>query len=328
MAQTCTNTLDEWAAEERLRTVIMDGVKKVSVIDVICASKGCSSDTARSVYKRMVQAGQVGLFAESFCPGKEGRGGARERIPVASAEEVIQLLHALPGDTAFKRNAANVLVRYLGGDPTLADEVMENRAAQERLSTEAPDHPARLFGAAVENGEVLPRGAVSNALEGVQKAIDNLRGEVQQTHVWSFSNTSKGQISGRELAKVGHILGGQELRQVDLDERVIKVVDWLSPRFAKKVWQAHGRKIKSIFCVELKRTKMDECAREGRSPFVVFNQGEYRIVYTEADDELMDTVLQSLMPRLENMIGRDNLVATRPRKQRRISEFFGSSASD
>jgi hypothetical protein len=321
MAQTCTNTLDEWAAEERLRTVIMDGVKKVSVIDVICASKGCSAATARSTYKRLVGDKQIGPFScVADCHA--------HNIPVASAEEVIQLLHALPGDTVFKRNAANILVRYLGGDPTLTDEVIENRAAQERLSTEAPDHPVRLFGAAVENGEVLPRGAMSSALEGVQKAIDNLRGEVQQTHVWSFSNTSKGQISGRELAKVGHILGGQELRQVDLDERVIKVVDWLSPRFAKKVWQAHGRKIKSIFCVELKRTKMDECAREGRSPFVVFNQGEYRIVYTEADDELMDTVLQSLMPRLENMIGRDNLVATRPRKQRRISEFFGSSASD
>ena len=222
-----------------------------------------------------------------------------------------------------------MLVRYLGGDPTLADEVLENRAAQERLAEEAPDHPARLFGAAVENGEVLPRGAaVSAALANVHNAIDGLRGELQQTHVWSFSKTSRGQISDRNIVQVGQVLGGEALREVDHDEHVIKVVDWLKPRFSEKVWKAHGRKIKSLFCVELKRAKMDECTREGREPYVAFNQGEHRIVYTEADDELMSTVLQSMRPRLESMTGRDDLFAVaRPAKQRRIKDFFRKSSS-
>ena len=98
-AQTIASTLEEWAAEGRLRTAIMEGVKKVSVIDVICASKECSIDTANSTYRRMLEAGAIKDFARASCPCKEGRGGAREPIPVASAEEVVQLLHALPGES-------------------------------------------------------------------------------------------------------------------------------------------------------------------------------------------------------------------------------------
>ena len=38
------------------------------------------------------------------------------------------------------------------GDPTLAEQVLSNRAAQEQLAESAPDHPARAFGEAVEAG--------------------------------------------------------------------------------------------------------------------------------------------------------------------------------
>ena len=146
-------TLDQWAAEGRLRTVVMDGVKKVSVTDVICASKGCSPDSARTMYARLVKAGRVPQIGHALIQHK-GRGGAQSPIPVANACEVIQLLHALPGDSAFKRNASNVMVRYLGGDLTLTSEVAENRLAQERLAADTPDAPARIFGEAVEAGQL------------------------------------------------------------------------------------------------------------------------------------------------------------------------------
>ena len=99
-------TLDQWAAQGRLRTVVMeDGIKKVSVVDVICASKGCSAATAHSTYARLLGAGDIGPFALANCQNIRGRGGARTPIPVASAEEIVRLLHALPGDSEFKRNA-------------------------------------------------------------------------------------------------------------------------------------------------------------------------------------------------------------------------------
>jgi hypothetical protein len=301
-----------------------DGVKKVSVVDVIRASKGCSAATAHSTYARLLGAGEIGPFALANCQSKEGRGGARTPIPVASAEEIVRLLHALPGDSEFKRNAANVLVRYLGGDETLAAEVSENRAAQEQLAAENPDHPARIFGEAVESGEVLPRGGELGQLcQSIRNELRGLREEMRETHVWSFSNTSKNQRSGLNLAREGIVVGGSELVQLDRDERVIRVSDWLKERHSADVWRKHGHKFKSLFSLELKRAKLEQCLQQQQRPYVTINQGEHRLIYTEADDALMTSVLASLKSRFEGIAERDDLYARmRPMKQRRMTDYF------
>jgi hypothetical protein len=54
-------------------------------------------------------------------------------------------------------NAADVLARYLGGDPELVMEVWANRRAQEELAKGQPEHPARLFGEAVETQATAPK---------------------------------------------------------------------------------------------------------------------------------------------------------------------------
>ena len=111
--------------------------------------------------------------------------------------------------------------------------------------------------------------------------------------------------------------------QLDRDERVVRVVDWLKERHAADVWSKHGHKFKSLFCLELKRAKMDQCLRQQQRPYVTVNQGEHRLVYTEADDELMTTVLASLKERFESIAERDDLYARmRPLKQRRMTEFL------
>ena len=52
----------------------------------------------------------------------------RQKTPGAKATQVIEIVMALPGVKArqFRRNAAKVLVRYLGGDVTLLDDVRAN----------------------------------------------------------------------------------------------------------------------------------------------------------------------------------------------------------
>ena len=50
---------------------------------------------------------------------------------------------------AFK--AIDVLVRYLGGDPELAQEILTMRKIQEHLAEEQPSHPLRAFGEDVES---------------------------------------------------------------------------------------------------------------------------------------------------------------------------------
>jgi hypothetical protein len=57
----------------------------------------------------------------------------------------------LPGRAAAiaRQSAANVVVRYLGGDVSLVGEVMANRNMQAQLE---PEHPASIFGQSVRQG--------------------------------------------------------------------------------------------------------------------------------------------------------------------------------
>ena len=69
--------------------------------------------------------------------------------------------------------------------------------------------------------------------------------------------------------------------------------------------------------------KIRESLEEGLPPPVAFNQGEHRIVYTNADTELMIQTLSACRVRFEAIAGRDAQLISRPRgSQRSIVEFM------
>jgi hypothetical protein len=126
----------------------------LSVYDVIRVVKGCSAIVASNTYLRLLKEERVPAFPATCLihqTGESIRGGCRKPTPVADARGIVQLVWALPGKSDFRRQCADVCVRYLGGDTTLVDEIFKNRAAQEVLAREDPEHPARVFGEAVES---------------------------------------------------------------------------------------------------------------------------------------------------------------------------------
>jgi hypothetical protein len=74
-----------------------------------------------------------------------GRGGNRDSLVPQDLPTLIEVIFLLPG-----RAAAQIFVRYLGGDLSLIGEVQQLRHIQENLGDVDPEHPLRLFGAAVE----------------------------------------------------------------------------------------------------------------------------------------------------------------------------------
>ena len=90
-------------------------------------------------------------------------------VPVAvlfgSLAKVTEYIMLLPGKTAAKvrAEAARLLVRYLGGDLGLLDEVREMRHVQEHLAEVDPNHWARAFGRAVEPPSLPPEPVVVSA---------------------------------------------------------------------------------------------------------------------------------------------------------------------
>jgi len=93
------------------------------------------------------------LIAKFKFPGR-----GRQTIDVAPLATALEFAFLLPGKAAanIRRQAATLMVRYLGGDTTLVEEVYSNRRSQESLSTIPEDQrtvqeqATRLCGEAVE----------------------------------------------------------------------------------------------------------------------------------------------------------------------------------
>ncbi len=79
---------------------------RIAVYDVIAAAKGCAGSDAGKIFRRMLQAGTVpwcGEVLPDFIKAAS-HGGARGPVVVATAQEMVQILWALPGTSTFRKN--------------------------------------------------------------------------------------------------------------------------------------------------------------------------------------------------------------------------------
>ena len=120
---------------------------KVAVIDVIAHVRNVTHNHAATIYKRLCDEDRaptctmqslpprVDLSVTTKCQHAQRRSGgfscASQDTPVATAAEMVEIIWALPGNAEFRRNCAQIAVRYLGGDETLVEEIRTNRRAQE-----------------------------------------------------------------------------------------------------------------------------------------------------------------------------------------------------
>ncbi len=131
---------------------------------------GCSAHKCSNVFSRVSEA-----FPEVLtgCSNFKFSGRGQRETPVAEVRTIVEIIMVLPGRAAsqVRKAAADVMVRYLGGDPSLVEEIAANRLRQEDIGE---DEPARLFGQTVES-EALKRKREEVAmleLEGRMKASE------------------------------------------------------------------------------------------------------------------------------------------------------------
>ena len=122
----------------------------MSVVDVIAGVRSVTHNYAAQLYQRLLREERVPhcevrplpprQVTAGGSPQRIHRGGARvaQETPVATAAEMVEIVWQLPGTAEFRRNCAQTVVRYLGGDESLVDEIRRNRAAQERLARDNP----------------------------------------------------------------------------------------------------------------------------------------------------------------------------------------------
>ena len=119
----------------------------MAVYDVLQVVTGCSAHNCSNVFSRVSQA-----FPEvnTGCSNFKFSGRGQRETPVAELRTIVEIIMVLPGRAAsqVRKAAADVMVRYLGGDPSLVEEIAANRVQQEDMGEE---EPARIFGQAIES---------------------------------------------------------------------------------------------------------------------------------------------------------------------------------
>ena len=121
----------------------------VSVIDVVSAITGHNGSNAALTFGRLKSEHPE---VTTNCSDFRFPGQGQRKTPCTSIRGMVELIFLLPGHHAarVRRQAAELLVRYLGGDLQIIPEVCHNRGIQEELVARAPEDPRRVFGGVVE----------------------------------------------------------------------------------------------------------------------------------------------------------------------------------
>jgi len=170
-----------------------DGAPEMlSIIDVLAVLCECSNDRAGEIFRDLKHANLNGSGeVRAVCPNLHKFAGAGQRpTPIASPLEILRIINYIPINrytkvTALKNKFSEVITRAIGGDPTLAMEVMATNHAYESGMIE-PDHPLQAFrtqaGKELQNKELAcdPRvlemmSAMHTTMERVVKSNEEMR---------------------------------------------------------------------------------------------------------------------------------------------------------
>ncbi|KAK9860328.1 hypothetical protein WJX84_006176, partial [Apatococcus fuscideae] len=122
--------------------------RRVAILDVIKAITGNVNPRTTWADLQHTYPHDVGENA-GFSDSYKFPGRGYQVSPVTDARGLVTIMNLLQGERAarFRMKEADLLVRHLGGDLSLIQEIKDIRAQQEGLPA---DHPARIFGEDVE----------------------------------------------------------------------------------------------------------------------------------------------------------------------------------
>ena len=216
----------------------------------------------------------------------------------------------LPGKQAarLRRQAAELLVRYLGGDLSLVEEVCRLRGFQDQVATRAPEDPRRLFGEAVEatgtpSAEFLSTvctnivdRTIPLVIEKLTSYIDDRLAHLDGRQRVNLNVRAPKRPASQQPPIAKDIAGAGRPYPVArfLDEKQRTDTSWISVR--KSFAPAFGMQV-----LILKKRKLKH---EGRAAMYVEQNHRAQMLYTEEDRELMEEAWQLTAAHREDLTGR------------------------
>jgi len=280
---------------------------RISVIDVAVMITGHGPDYASQAIRNI---------SENY-PDVRGiitdlkfRGRGQRNTPVTDVRGIVNFILLLPGRQAarVRRQAAELLCRYLGGDLALIDEVCAIRGFQEQLAARAPEDQRRLFGEAVE--------ASSSSLDPpLAQVLSNMNERL----------TKQEQMLARIHESLEH-----DRQRVNLNVRAPKRAAPHKPQIARDIaglrpfpvakfldqkeredptWKCARRSFAPTFGMQVQVLKKNKLREEGKAAVYVEQNSRPQLLYTDEDRELMQAAWEMTTAHREDLAGRPGRAA-------------------
>jgi len=217
------------------------------------------------------------------------RGQGQRKTPVTDVRGAVELILVLPGAHASQilKQAAELLVKYLGGDLAIIDEICVLRGFQEQLAARAPDDPRCIFGGAVETSSstnaqtARALSTMNQRLTAQEQALNAIREQLKNNRQRVNLNVRAPRRAVPYQAQISTDIStaGRPFpitRFLDLKERDHPSWESVRRSFAPSF---------GIFAQILKKKKLRE---QGKAAIYVEQNHRPQLLYTVEDRELME----------------------------------------
>ena len=282
---------------------------RISVIDLATAitRKGANQAAEQVAYVKKRHPEVTEIFGDF-----KFRGQGQKTTAVVDLRGALELTFLLPGHTAarVRRQAAELLCKYLGGDLSLVDEVCTIRGVQEELALHAPEDPRRLFGEAVEASSSTST-QLANLFAAMNQRLTN------QEHTLS----TQGQLLARIHESLEHDRARVNLnvrapkratphqppitRDIAVVGRPFPIARFLDEKErADPAWKAARRSFAPTFGMLAQVLKKQKLREEGKPAVYAEQNHRPQILYTEADRPLMEEAWHMTAAHRDDLVGR------------------------
>ena len=301
----------------QLAALLGHPVKRIRITDETPPRTSVSDVATAITGKHVRNAARDVLFVQEKHPEVSQKlshfrfpGQGQRSTAVACATGIIEIVLLLPGKQAarVRRQAAELLCRYLGGDLALVDEVCALRGFQEQLAVRAPEDPRRAFGEAVEATPAAP-------VEHLSRLCTDIVGRtvpVMIEKLTSYIDERLAHLGTRQVVNLNVRAPkrpASQLPQIACDisgaGRPFPIAKFLDEKEREDAsWKNVRKSFAPAFGMLTQVLKKKKLRDEGRRGTYVEQNHRAQMLYTEDDRELMEQAWELAAAHREDLAGR------------------------
>ena len=295
-------------AIKRLR-ITNEKPPRISVIDLaaVITTKDANQAAEQVSYVKKRHPEVTEIFGDFKFSGQ-----GQKNTAVTDLRGAVELTFLLPGHhaTRVRRQAAELLCRWLGGDMSIIDEVCAIRGLQEQLAARAPEDPRRMFGEAIEASSSPSSSQLARALSNMNERLANQE----------LTLAKQGQLLARIRESVE-----SDRQRVNLNVRAPKRAGAFNPRITMDLseverpfpvakfldlkeredpsWKCARRSFAPTFGMQVQVLKKQKLKEQGRPAVFVEQNHRAQLLYTDEDKPLMEEAWELTAAHREDLVG-------------------------